>query len=96
VRSVQALVAGKCVEPLDEELALAAIRQGRGTPVAGEPPPATGASEITLSVEYLERYADFLIEKGYPALARRTYALCAEQGPMPTTVADKLARLGKG
>ena len=95
VRSVQALVAGECLEPLDEELALAAVRQGRGSPVAGEPPPTANESEITLSVEYLERYGDFLVAKGFPVLGRRTYALCAEQGPMPASVADKLGRLTK-
>jgi hypothetical protein len=92
VRSVHALVAGECVEPLDVELALAALRQGRGTPVAGEPPPAAGGNEAALSSDYLERYGDFLREHGYPALARRTYALCAEQGAVPASVAEKLGR----
>lgn len=49
-----------------------------------------GKAEDGFSARFLERYGDLVHASGFPALARRTWALCRLLGAMPEEVARKL------
>ena len=92
VRSVRALLQAQCADPLDDELVLASLRRRVSSSLQGEPALPL-SREATLSAAALERHGDFLLDKGYRELARRTYGLCEHLGPMPIEVANKIRRL---
>ncbi len=45
---------------------------------------------MNLQSEFFEKYGDYMLRQGYPALAIRTWNLCAQSGPMPDRVAEKI------
>ena len=92
VRSVRALLQAQCVDPLDDELVLASLRRQGSSSLQGEPALLL-SPEAHLSATALERHADFLRDKGYRQLARRTYGLCEHLGPLAPEVVEKIRRL---
>jgi len=40
--------------------------------------------------DFFEKYGDYLLRQGYPTLAIRTWNLCAQSGPIPEQVAEKI------
>ena len=93
VELVRMLVTDGSLAALDWELVMAALRHGLPETLPDEGLAVAALLDDTgaPSVAGLEGYGDLLRENGYPALARKAWRLCAELGPLPDSVSEKLA-----
>ncbi len=93
---LRTLLAGGSFGSLEDALVFATLKSGLTMDIEGAPPLPEGEEGggilDALTPEYLERYGDFLWEKGLPEMARRTWKLCGLFGPLSPSVEEKLSR----
>jgi len=77
------------------ELMVATIETGSMSMLDGEEEVVFGddLAHDEIDPALLERHGDFLLAQGYPQLARRSWMLCAELGPLPDSVRDKIEQV---